>query len=79
MGQPEFNVSEARLLEYLQEKKTLTGWPREIAKIVKVELRGLDYARSELGRYGFITEKNMTSEIGDSTQVIKLSITKAGL
>ena len=79
MGQPEFTVSEARLLEYLQEKKTLTGWPREIAKIVKVELRGLDYARSELGRYGFITEKNMTSEIGDSTQVIKLSITKAGM
>ena len=49
MGQPEFTASEARLLEKLQEKKSLTGWPREIAKIVKVELRGLDYARNKLG------------------------------
>lgn len=78
MGQPEFTASEARLLEYLQEKKTLTGWPREIAKIVKTELRGLNYARNKLGRYGFITEKNMTSE-GDDTQVIKISITDTGM
>ena len=57
MGQPEFTASEARLLEKLQEKKSLTGWPREIAKIVKVELRGLDYARNKLGGYGFISEE----------------------
>lgn len=79
MGQPEFTASEARLLEKLQEKKSLTGWPREIAKIVKVELRGLDYARNKLGGYGFISEERMTSETGDGTQVIKLSITDAGM
>lgn len=79
MGQPEFSLCEARLLECLQDKKSLTGWPRSIATIARVGQRGLGIARKKLTGYGFVSEEILTSDDGDGTHVIKLSITTKGM
>ncbi len=48
MGQPDLSKSEARLLECLQEKQSLTGWPSAIANIARINTNGLNYARRNL-------------------------------
>lgn len=79
MGQPDLSKREARLLECLQEKKSLTGWPSAIANIARINTNGLNYARRNLSDHGFIREENMTDDSGDGTHVIKLSVTERGM
>ncbi|GFH43030.1 hypothetical protein Hs30E_15810 [Lactococcus hodotermopsidis] len=78
MGQPELSRNESKLLEYLQEKKSLTGWPSAIAEIIGINSHGFDLARKKLKRYDFVSEVNLTDDEGNGSHVIKLSITTKG-
>ncbi|MDN5440252.1 MAG: hypothetical protein L0F96_03430 [Lactococcus lactis] len=79
MGQPDFSKSEVKLLGYMQQKKTLTGWARAISDILGMNTSELDRSVKRLSSLDLISKEVKTDESGSETHVLKLSITDKGL
>lgn len=79
MGQPDFSKSEVKLLDYMQQKKMLTGWARAISDILGMNISEFDRSVKRLSSLDLISEEVKTDETGSNTHVLKLNITEKGL